>query len=73
MHSMVGVWLLFSLLLFIAEPLFLHRWFLARAKAAPDFDLPVGPVVALGPIDAEHPHHSRCRRWQPWLSALQLG
>ena len=36
MHAMVGVWLLFSLLLFIAEPLFLHRWFLARAKAAPD-------------------------------------
>ena len=36
MHAMVGVWLLFSLLLFIAEPLFLHRWFLARAKATPD-------------------------------------
>ena len=36
MHAMVAVWLLFSLLLFIAEPLFLHRWFLARAKAAPD-------------------------------------
>jgi uncharacterized membrane protein len=35
MHAMVGVWLLFSLLLFIAEPLFLHHWFLARA-AAPD-------------------------------------
>jgi uncharacterized membrane protein len=36
MHAMVGVWLLFSLLLFIAEPLFLHRWFLDYAKAAPD-------------------------------------
>ena len=33
---MVGVWLLFSFMLFIAEPLFLHRWVLARAKAAPD-------------------------------------
>jgi hypothetical protein len=32
---MVGVWLLFSLLLFIAEPLFLHRWILVRARAAP--------------------------------------
>jgi uncharacterized membrane protein len=36
MHAMVGVWLLFSFMLFIAEPLFLHRWFSARAKAAPD-------------------------------------
>lgn len=36
MHAMVGVWLLFSLMLFLAEPLFLHRWFLARAVLAPD-------------------------------------
>lgn len=36
MHAMVGVWLLFSLMLFIAEPVFLHHWFLARATVAPD-------------------------------------
>ena len=30
MHAMVGVWLLFSLILFIAEPVFLRRWFLAH-------------------------------------------
>jgi uncharacterized membrane protein len=36
MHAMVGLWLLFSLMLFIAEPLFLHRWFLARAGPAPE-------------------------------------
>ena len=36
MHAMVGVWLLFSLILFIAEPVLLRRWFLARAKAAPN-------------------------------------
>ena len=35
MHAMVGVWLLFTLLLFVAEPLFLHRWFAARAAVAP--------------------------------------
>ena len=35
MHAMVGVWLLFTLMLFVAEPLFLHRWFLARAAVAP--------------------------------------
>jgi uncharacterized membrane protein len=36
MHAMVGLWLIFSLMLFIAEPLFLHRWFLRRARSAPD-------------------------------------
>ena len=32
---MVLVWLLFTLLLFVAEPLFLHRSISARAKRAP--------------------------------------
>jgi uncharacterized membrane protein len=36
MHAMVGVWLVFSLMLFVAEPLFLHRWLLARAEIAPE-------------------------------------
>jgi uncharacterized membrane protein len=36
MHAMVCVWLLFTLVLFVAEPLVLHRWFHARAMAAPD-------------------------------------
>ena len=36
MHAMVVVWLLFTLMLFVAEPLILHRWLLARAKAAPE-------------------------------------
>jgi uncharacterized membrane protein len=36
MHAMVGLWLLFSLMLFIAEPLFLHRWFLVHAKSEPE-------------------------------------
>jgi uncharacterized membrane protein len=36
MHAMVGIWLLFSLMLFVAEPWFLHRWFLARAETAPE-------------------------------------
>jgi uncharacterized membrane protein len=35
MHAMVGVWLLFTLMLFVAEPWFLHRWFMARAMVAP--------------------------------------
>ncbi|HEU4659913.1 MAG TPA: hypothetical protein VFS63_04565 [Pseudolabrys sp.] len=31
MHAMVGVWLLFTLLLFIAEPLIVHRWIRRQA------------------------------------------
>jgi hypothetical protein len=34
-HAMVGVWLVFTIMLFVAEPLFLHRWFHARAKTRP--------------------------------------
>jgi len=41
MHAMVAVWLLFTLMLFLAEPLFLHRWLLVRASIRPEstFDL----------------------------------
>jgi hypothetical protein len=33
---MVAVWFVFTALLFVAEPLFLHRRLAARAKAAPE-------------------------------------
>ena len=36
MHAMVAVWLLFTLMLFVAEPLFLDRWLLSRAKTQPE-------------------------------------
>jgi hypothetical protein len=36
MHAMVAVWLLFTLMLFVAEPLFLHRWFLEAATRHPE-------------------------------------
>ena len=36
MHAMVAVWLLFTLMLFVAEPLFLDRWLLAHAKTRPE-------------------------------------
>lgn len=35
LHAMIAVWLIFTLMLFVLEPLFLHRWFNARAKRAP--------------------------------------
>jgi uncharacterized membrane protein len=36
MHAMVCLWLIFALLLFVGEPLILHRRFSARAAQAPD-------------------------------------
>jgi uncharacterized membrane protein len=36
MAGMLLVWTLFSAVLFIAEPLFLHRWFRERAARDPD-------------------------------------
>jgi len=36
MHAMVALWLIFTLMLFVLEPLFLHRWFLTRARVAPE-------------------------------------
>jgi hypothetical protein len=36
MHAVVAVWLLFTLMLFVAEPLFLHRWLRARANSRPE-------------------------------------
>lgn len=41
MHAMVFVWAVFSLVLFVAEPLFLNNWFLVRATQKPErtFDL----------------------------------
>jgi uncharacterized membrane protein len=32
MHLMMLVWIVFTLVLFVLEPLFLHRWFHARAE-----------------------------------------
>jgi uncharacterized membrane protein len=36
MHAMVAVWLLFTLVLFVLEPLVLHHWFSSRAARDPD-------------------------------------
>jgi len=36
MHAMLAVWVIFTVVLFIAEPLFLHRWFHERAVRDPE-------------------------------------
>jgi hypothetical protein len=39
LDAMLLVWLLFTVLLFIAEPLFVHRWLAARALRMPEATL----------------------------------
>jgi uncharacterized membrane protein len=36
MHAMVFVWVVFTVMLFVAEPLFLHRWFIDKATEEPE-------------------------------------
>ena len=36
MHAMVAIWAVFTLVLFVFEPLFLHRWLIERARRAPE-------------------------------------
>ena len=49
MHAMVAVWGVFMIMLFVAEPLFLHAWFQRRAADAPEatFDFIQRAHVAL--------------------------
>lgn len=35
-HMMTAVWVIFTLVLFVLEPLFLHKWFHRRATADPE-------------------------------------
>jgi uncharacterized membrane protein len=36
MHAMVAIWAIFTFVLFVAEPLFLHKWFHTRAERDPE-------------------------------------
>jgi uncharacterized membrane protein len=36
MDAMVAVWLIFTLMLFVAEPFILHRWLLAQSQVKPE-------------------------------------
>ena len=65
MHAMVAVWLLFTVMLFVAEPLFLHRWFLRASEERPEATfrlierlhrllLTVSLITLLGAIAGSH-------------------
>jgi uncharacterized membrane protein len=36
LDAMIAVWLLFTLMLFVAEPLILHRWLLVQSQLKPE-------------------------------------
>jgi len=36
LDAMIGLWAIFTIMLFVADPLFLHAWFDARAQRDPD-------------------------------------
>ena len=65
MHAMVIVWIVFSLMLFVAEPLILHRWLIARARAKPQMTftlvewlhwmlLTISLITLLGAVAGSH-------------------
>lgn len=65
MHAMVLVWLVFSFMLFVAEPLFLHHWFRERARLRPEATfrlverlhwllLAISLVAVLGAVAGSH-------------------
>ena len=65
MHAMAAVWLLFTVMLFVAEPLFLHRWFLRASEDRPEATfrlierlhrllLTVSLITVLGAIAGSH-------------------
>ncbi|WP_442754035.1 hypothetical protein ACNHKD_13685 [Methylocystis sp. JAN1] len=65
MHGMVAVWAVFTFMLFVAEPLFLHRWLESRAAADPEgtfalvgrlhrFLLTISLIVVIGAVAGAH-------------------
>ena len=65
MSAMVAVWLIFTIMLFLLEPLFLHRWLDARGGTRPEstfrtiiglhwFLLAISLVTVAGAVAASH-------------------
>lgn len=65
MRAMVAVWLIFAIMLFILEPLFLHRWIYERSRTRPEstlrivaglhwFLLAISLVTVIGAVAGSH-------------------
>jgi hypothetical protein len=71
MHAMTALWRIFTLMLFVLEPLFLHRWFRPGSNGA-GCDLPADPRAALVFVEFEHHHDLRRHHRQPRLAAIRM-
>lgn len=69
MHLMVAIWTVFTFVLFVAEPLFLHRWFHARA-ARRDGRVPHRATDAYYPTQSEPYRRRRRGAWRAWRPAV---
>ena len=65
MPAMVAVWSIFTIMLFLLEPLFLHRWLIARGRSRPEstfriivllhwFLLAISVVTVAGAVAGSH-------------------
>jgi len=72
MHAMTAIWAVFTLVLFVLEPLFLHAWFSKRARTSRS-DLHTGHTVAQNPPRGEPDYGCRRRPRRPWVSADPVG
>ncbi len=70
MHAMLLVWLLFTVMLFIAEPLFLHRRFLEAAKRRPDATFRTDRTHALGVAGDQSGNGAGRRGWESRVGVL---
>jgi uncharacterized membrane protein len=68
MHAMVLTWAVFTVMLFVAEPLFLER-ILARCAGG---DVPADRVAASGVAGAEPADDRGCRRRKPWREPVRV-
>ena len=64
MHTMVATWVIFTVVLFMAEPLYLHRWFHERAENDFGRQLPARREAACRAADAQSRHRGSCRSWR---------
>ena len=67
MHAMVGLWLLFAVVLFVAEPFILHRRFAQWRPASAGRLLCLAASGPLGSARAQPGHDLRRGRGQPGM------
>ena len=65
MGAMVAIWLIFTIMLFILKPVFLHRWFYCAGSGSAGIDVPHHHRAALVSAREQPDHHLRRGRRKP--------